>query len=402
MRMRLGLVAFSVVLASAFVVQAAGFTEDFESGLTNWIVLDQNPNAPPTDAAPVDPTGLSLHIQEGATQRISRSFDLSTEPQICLEYDFYQNSTIGTQRWFGGFAQNAAAPLANSALVRLGAINQTTYRINYWTTNLQNFDTGVPHAEGWHHVKLTLNFLLGNIHWELDGASGDIPNALLAVPDAVVLGYNFSNGAVGGADTSVWYDNVTVSACGLIPTPPEITNAVSTKTHGPQGDFSIDLWESGTSTGIVEDREGGPTTVTVTFDKDIERVTNTIADVLVTSGTINALGVSGNTLTVNLSGVTNGTAVFMTFPGIATAGSLASVNLQSLCIRSLIGDSNNDASTNIFDIVIIRNVINTIPDGSTFRNDVNVDGTINIFDLVVVRNNVNTSVIGGCLIVTAN
>jgi len=52
-----------------------------------------------------------------------------------------------------------------------------------------------------------------------------------------------------------------------------------------------------------------------------------------------------------------------------------------------LGDASNDNNVNIFDLVAVRNALNTVTTSSTARRDITVDGNINIFDLVAVRNN---------------
>jgi len=50
-----------------------------------------------------------------------------------------------------------------------------------------------------------------------------------------------------------------------------------------------------------------------------------------------------------------------------------------------------DCKVNIFDLIFIRNRLNTSPStGDNWRADVNGDGKINVVDLIYVRNRLNT------------
>lgn len=165
----------------------------------------------------------------------------------------------------------------------------------------------------------------------------------------------------------------------------QLITAVSRKTHGAQGDFDIALGGSG-----VEGRLHGPELIIAGFNQPVLRVTNTLADVSLSSGSIASLNVSGSVLTINLSGVINGQPLIVTFPGIK--GIATPVSPATTCIPVLYGDANISRSTNILDVVSIRNSLHTVAASNNFTADVNTDGSINIFDMVTVRNVLNQSV----------
>lgn len=381
-----------ILISATSGLSAAGFMEDFEEGLSQWLVLNQDPCVPPTPASGLLGS-LCLHIQDGASQRVARGFDPAGATSICMEYDFYQASTTSAQRWFAGLAQNAGNPLANAALARLGADgNSTTYRLYYYRTGVLSLDTGIAYEIGWHHAKLTWDFALKQIHWQIDDyPQGSVSNPQLLVPDAVVLGHSLSNGLTGGVDSSVYFDNVSVSD-GSATTSPVIREASSTKTHGDAGNCGIQLWSEGGNTAVCENRGCGPTHLTVKFDQPIACRTNTLLDVQVSLGSIENLTIAGDTLEITMSGVPDASIAIMTFPGIGASDNPDAVNTQTLTLCTMLGDVTNDLATNVFDLVVIRNTLNTDTTAGNFRSDINTDGAINVFDLVQVRNNLNKAI----------
>ena len=193
--------------------------------------------------------------------------------------------------------------------------------------------------------------------------------------------------------------NFTLQSVGAAPT---ITAAESVKTHGAAGDFGIDV----TSTSAVEPRIGGPTKLVVTFQENIAQL-NTAADVTVSSGTVSALEVSGAVLTVTLSGVTDKSVLSVGFPGIADANNVAYACADTLCFTTLVGDASSqaggsDGTTNIFDLISVKNTFDRPANASNFQNDVSSqandgpDGVINIFDIIAIKNNFDRNITDTC------
>ncbi len=174
---------------------------------------------------------------------------------------------------------------------------------------------------------------------------------------------------------------------GLAPgIPPVLTGAVSVRTQGTAGAFSIDV-----GTGAVESRANGPMSLVAEFDIPIQ-LAGGAGDVTVSSGTVTGLAVDGSTLTVTMSGAANASRLTVGFPGVADANDVTAVSESTLCVPVLAGDATGDRAVNIFDLVQIRNALNQPVTAANFRTDVNADGSVNIFDLVAVRNSLNTSV----------
>ncbi len=168
--------------------------------------------------------------------------------------------------------------------------------------------------------------------------------------------------------------------------PPAMAEALSRRSHGPAGVFDIDV----TTSGATESRVGGPTTLVVLFDQDVESLNDVDpADVSLSSGTVTGLEISGPVLTILLNGVSNLQPLLVAFPGIRNSAGLAVVD--TLCIEVLAGDANGDGAVNVLDLVQVRNQLNQPVTLGNFRADVNADGAINILDLVAVRNRLNTA-----------
>lgn len=175
---------------------------------------------------------------------------------------------------------------------------------------------------------------------------------------------------------------------------PLVMQAQSRKTHGTAGPLAIDVH----AIGAVECRAGGPTEIVLIFDRPVQGLAGLSSDdVALSSGTVNGLSINGQTLTITLSGCADASRLNIAFPGVADAADAAARVEDVLCFGVLAGDINGDTVSNIFDMVIMRSVLNTPTVSGTLRLDVNTDGSVNIFDMVNVRNNLNKAVGGECI-----
>ena len=177
---------------------------------------------------------------------------------------------------------------------------------------------------------------------------------------------------------------------GLVTVSPlTMTAAVSRKTHGPAGSFDVNLPLSGTPG--MECRAvggGGNHTLVITFSNNVVS-----GNAAVTTGTGSVAGApvfSGNTMTVNLTGVANAQTVTVTLSNVTDvfAQVLASASLSA---SFLVGDTNGDTFVNAGDSLQTRNRSGQVTDGTNFRSDVNADGFINSGDTTGVRSRSGTS-----------
>jgi len=173
---------------------------------------------------------------------------------------------------------------------------------------------------------------------------------------------------------------------------PFIVSAVSRKTHGLAGAFDMDI----SVPGAVESRLNGPTQIIVTFDRVIDGADGLDnGGVLISSGTIHAVVISDSTLTIDMSGVADCSALTIRFPGIVSQTGGASAS-QALCFGVLRGDVQEDGATNVMDLLATKNVLNHPLDSSNYQCDINIDGNLNVLDLLVIRNNLNAKIATAC------
>ena len=160
-------------------------------------------------------------------------------------------------------------------------------------------------------------------------------------------------------------------------------SAVSRKTHGSAGTFDVDLPIAG-PTGI-EDRSGGPNgnhTVIVTFAAPVT-VTNVVATPQ-NGGTGNVSGftVSGSTVTINLTNVSNAQTLAINLLGVNDGTNFGDV---TVFMGVLTGDTNADRFCDAVDVSQTKSQSGKAVTGQNFREDVNVDGFIDAVDTSLVK-----------------
>ncbi|GMU23165.1 MAG: hypothetical protein AMXMBFR13_32480 [Phycisphaerae bacterium] len=171
--------------------------------------------------------------------------------------------------------------------------------------------------------------------------------------------------------------------------PPAIVSAVSRKVHGERGAFDIDILP-GTST---EPRIGGSTQVVVVFDRLVAAADGSLnvgSEVVVSSGIVATAAITGDTLTINMSGATNLSCLRVTLSGIACddpsparpSGVMAPARLQ---VRQIYADVNNDGQVASGDITQVKAVSGQAANSANFRRDVNADGQVASGDITVTK-----------------
>ncbi len=178
------------------------------------------------------------------------------------------------------------------------------------------------------------------------------------------------------------------------PTPPMVVSAVSAKTHGGAGTFNVDLPLTG-SPGI-ECRSGGLTndhTIVVTFDGPVAITGTPQAELTAGTGCVGTGGtcdmsgtvsISGNTVTIPLTNVTNAQVINVRLNGVNTPSAGVS-NDVTIPMRVLLGDTNGDTQVDSSDITQTKSRLGQTVDGTTFRSDVNVNGSISSADVSLVK-----------------
>jgi hypothetical protein len=203
--------------------------------------------------------------------------------------------------------------------------------------------------------------------------------------------YNFrfdSNRPPQGANATIGFFKtgapITVAIQGPTPdtcAPLQVTSAVSRKTHGGAGDFDIALPLTG-APGVECRSSGGNHTFVITFTNQ-----TVSGNASVTSGTGSLAGsptFSGNTMTVNLTGVTDVQTLTVTLSGVTdnTAQVLPDTPVSA---KMLVGDTNGSSTVNAGDIGQTKAQAGNTAEAGNFRNDTNVSGSINAGDISQVK-----------------
>ena len=163
--------------------------------------------------------------------------------------------------------------------------------------------------------------------------------------------------------------------------PPALVSAVSRKMHGALGPFDITL-------PGVECRSGGGTNayqMVFTFNTPV-----TTSGAIISSGTgaVSLVSAVGNTIVVDLTGVTN--AQYLTVKLLCVYDN---VNLGSVSATMgvLIGDTTGSTMVDASDISQVKSVAGSPVDGTNFREDVTVNGDINSSDVALTKSKSGTA-----------
>jgi hypothetical protein len=169
----------------------------------------------------------------------------------------------------------------------------------------------------------------------------------------------------------------------------ELVSAASLKTHSGAGTFAVPLPLTGTPG--IECRSGGEGnfhSITFTF-------TNPLAsgNATVTSGTaeiFNSRIVTGNTITVNLTGVSNAQTITITLTNVTDVFSHV---LPDTPVRAsfLLGDTNANGSVTASDLGQTKSQAGQPVTPANFRTDVNANGAINASDIGSVKSQAGMS-----------
>jgi len=172
--------------------------------------------------------------------------------------------------------------------------------------------------------------------------------------------------------------------------------AVSRKTHGTAGSFNVNLPLFGPKLG-VECRTGGNSGVfkmILTFPTAITVDSTSVApDPKAPGATASVISssVSGSTVTVNLTGVSNAQTIFVTLSNVSDG---THANDVSVPMGVLLGDTTNNGSVTSSgspnDVTLTQSKVGQSVTSSTFREDVTVDGVINSTDVNLVQSKVGT------------
>jgi hypothetical protein len=166
----------------------------------------------------------------------------------------------------------------------------------------------------------------------------------------------------------------------------QLNSAVSRKIHGAAGTFDIDLPLSG-APGIECRNGAGNYTFVFTFNNN---VVSGSAGVTTGTGSAGTPIFSGNTMTVNLTGVTDVQQITVTLIGVTDTFSQVLPNTP-VNAKMLIGDTNGNSSVNSSDIAQTKAQSGATATAANFREDVTVNGSISSSDISLVKTHVGSA-----------
>ncbi|MEP7015244.1 MAG: dockerin type I domain-containing protein [Verrucomicrobiota bacterium] len=181
-----------------------------------------------------------------------------------------------------------------------------------------------------------------------------------------------------------------ITVATLAPTacaPLQITSVVSRKIHGGAGTFDVPLPLSG-QPGIECRSTGGDFTFVFTFNNAIAS-----GNASVTAGTGNVSGrtISGNTMRVDLIGVTDDQRITVSTSSVMdTFGQTLPDTTVNADI--LMGDTNANDAVNASDVAQTKSQIGLTISTTNFREDTNANGAINASDVSQIKGNIGKSV----------
>ncbi|MEP6822219.1 MAG: dockerin type I repeat-containing protein [Chthoniobacterales bacterium] len=166
-----------------------------------------------------------------------------------------------------------------------------------------------------------------------------------------------------------------------------VTAAVSEKTHGASGTFDIPL-------PAVECRSGGANgdhTLVVAFTNNVLSGNATLSTG--TGSIVGAPTITGNMMTINLTGVTNAETVILTLDNVTDSFSQV-LPATMLTARFLFGDTNGNGTVNATDVSQTKAIVGQTLDATNFRGDFNLSGAINATDVGAAKAAVGTALPG--------
>lgn len=192
-------------------------------------------------------------------------------------------------------------------------------------------------------------------------------------------------------DVGTWNSfAVTVRMGELIPmeaSGPTLNSVVSRRTHGTRGTFDLNL-NLGTGTGTVEPRNtNGSLRLVFTFSEAVKAADGVLSsnEFTLTNCLYGSASVSGNTLTLNVSGVKTATVVKVALRNITGLTGAAMTGDTDVEIRVLLGDVTQNRTVNTTDQGRYGSALYATAVSTTnFWLDVNCDGIFSSTDRSVV------------------
>ncbi len=180
----------------------------------------------------------------------------------------------------------------------------------------------------------------------------------------------------------------TISPCNQ----PTVSTVASRKTHGAAGSFDIPLPLTGTPG--IECRVGGATndyTMAVGFTGNVTVTGSPQAQVTLGAGCVgtggvcaggNNVAVSGATVTIPLTNITNAQTINVTLLGVSNGSGLTNVVIP---MSRLLGDTTAAGGVTASDINQTKSQSGLAISAANFRTDLSANGAINAADISIVK-----------------
>jgi hypothetical protein len=134
---------------------------------------------------------------------------------------------------------------------------------------------------------------------------------------------------------------------------------------------------------------GGDHTLVITFSNNVVS-----GNATVTAGSGGVAGTptfTGNTMTINLTGVGNAQKITVRLTNVIDSFSQVLPNIE-VSMNLLFGDTTGNKTVNTTDIAQVKADSGLVVNASRFRTDVNVNGTLTTSDISAVKSAAGTSV----------
>jgi hypothetical protein len=299
----------------------------------------------------------------------------SVDPNDDMTMWTVQEFCNGTNTYGVQVAKLLAPPPATPASAPSVATGQTSVAVTITGTSISGsgfFDPGAGFA----------NQIGGSV------SAGVVVNSVSYTnPTRVDLNLNTTGAAAGAKNVTITNpDGQSRTGNGILnvaaPGALQLTGAVSRKTHGIAGTLNIPLPLTG-NPGVECRSSNGAHTLLFTFSTNV-----TSGNAILTKQTGGSISGSpafaGNTMTVNLTGITDVQKITVTLSGVTDTAANVLPN-TGVSVVMLIGDTNADKRVNIGDTNNARSKSGQTTGAGNVPTDVNLDGRINVGDVNLVR-----------------
>ncbi len=268
-------------------------------------------------------------------------------------------------------AATGVLTLANDVTLDSGSIIQMTAGPGSAHSTLARAGGAWSFASNQTFTLLDLGIAPGLYHDIITGLAGD-PGG--------VGSWTLSNPGLVGTFSYDGAGNIDLTITAVSGQAPQLTGAVSRKTHGGAGTFDIDLL---TGTAVECRGTNGNHAFVFAFNHN---VVSGNASITSGEGQTAAPVFAGNTMTVNLAGVIDQQTITLTLDNVTDSLGQVLPN-QAINVRMLIGDTNGNRTVSASDIAQTKSQSGAPANGTNFRSDLNASGGVSASDVAQAKAN---------------